>query len=111
MLLLSLGSDYNVFVVGKIWQSARERPLRDAIVHVTPRASSTITTAGLTLSGSFALLALIPVRPMRELAFAMAVGILLDTFIVRSVLVPSLLALFRRREPAAHRDAAKGAPG
>jgi RND superfamily putative drug exporter len=52
----------------------------------------------LTLAGSFALLALIPLRPMRELALALAIGILLDTFIVRSVLVPSLLALFRRRE-------------
>ena len=112
VLLLSLGSDYNVFVVGKIWQEARERPLRDAIVQVAPRASSTITTAGLTLAGSFALLALIPVRPMRELAFAMAVGILLDTFIVRSILVPSLLALFRRREATVDEGAhAKRAPG
>jgi RND superfamily putative drug exporter len=100
VLLLSLGSDYNVFVVGKIWQAARDRPLREAIIEVAPRASSTITTAGLTLSGSFALLALVPVRPMRELALAMAIGILLDTFVVRSILVPSLLALFRRREQA-----------
>jgi RND superfamily putative drug exporter len=100
VLLLSLGSDYNVFVVGKIWQAARDRPLRQAIVDVAPRASATITTAGLTLSGSFALLALIPIRPMRELAFAMAVGILIDTFVVRSILVPSLLALFRREGPS-----------
>src|SRR6185312_4941081 len=42
VLLLSLGSDYNVFVVGKIWQAARDRPLREAIVDVAPRASSTI---------------------------------------------------------------------
>ena len=96
VLLLSLGSDYNVFVVGRIWQTARERPLREAIVEEAPRASSTITTAGLTLGGSFALLALIPLRPMRELALALAGGILLDTFVVRSLLVPSLLALFRR---------------
>jgi RND superfamily putative drug exporter len=98
VLLLSLGSDYNVFVVGRIWQSARDRPMRDAIADIAPRTSSTITTAGLTLAGSFGLLALVPVRPMRELAFAMAVGILIDTFIVRSILVPALLAVFRRRE-------------
>jgi RND superfamily putative drug exporter len=97
VLLLSLGSDYNVFIVGRIWQVARERPLREAIAEVAPRASRTIVTAGLTLTGSFALLALVPVRPMRELAFAMAAGLLLDTFVVRSLLVPSLLALFRRR--------------
>jgi RND superfamily putative drug exporter len=96
VLLLSLGSDYNVFVVGRIWQEARTRPLREAIVFAAPRASATITVAGVTLAGTFALLALIPIRPMRELAFAMAVGILLDTFVVRSLLVPSLLALFAR---------------
>ena len=98
VLLLSLGSDYNLFVVGRIWQAARDRPLRDAIADVAPRTSAAITTAGITLAGSFALLAVIPLRPMRELALAMAVGILLDTFIVRSLLVPSLLALFRREQ-------------
>jgi RND superfamily putative drug exporter len=99
VLLLSLGSDYNVFVVGRIWQSARGRPMRDAIVAEAPRASATITTAGLTLAGSFGLLALVPIRPMRELALAMTIGILLDTFIVRSILVPALLALFRHDAP------------
>jgi putative drug exporter of the RND superfamily len=98
VLLLSLGSDYNVFVVGRIWQRARERPLRDAIAEEAPRSSATITTAGVTLAGSFGLLALIPLRPMRELALALALGIALDTFIVRSLLVPSLLALFAREQ-------------
>jgi putative drug exporter of the RND superfamily len=97
VLLLSLGSDYNVFVVGRIWQEAEKRPLREAIAYAVPRASRAITAAGLILAGAFALLALIPIRPMRELAFAMAVGILLDTFIVRSLLVPSLVAVFARR--------------
>jgi RND superfamily putative drug exporter len=96
VLLLSLGSDYNIFIVGRIWQEAERRPFREAIRYATPRASRTITTAGLTLAGSFALLALIPVRAMRELAFVMAVGILVDSFIVRSILVPSLAASFGR---------------
>lgn len=96
VLLLSLGSDYNIFIAGRIWQEAERRPLRDAIRHAAPRASRTITVAGLTLAGSFALLALIPIRPMRELAFVMAVGILVDSFLVRSILVPSLIAAFGR---------------
>jgi RND superfamily putative drug exporter len=107
VLLLSLGSDYNVFVVGRIWHSARTRPLREAIAIEAPQTSSTITTAGLTLGGSFALLAIIPLRPMRELALALALGILLDTFLVRSLLVPSLLALFRRREQGRELDATR----
>jgi len=96
VLLLSLGSDYNIFIAGRIWQEAERRPLREAIRYATPRASGTITTAGLTLAGSFALLALIPVSPMRELGFVMAAGILIDTFLVRSILVPSLIAAFGR---------------
>jgi putative drug exporter of the RND superfamily len=96
VLLLSLGSDYNIFIAGRIWQEAERRPLREAIRYATPRASGTITTAGLTLAGSFALLALIPIAPMRELAFVMAAGILIDTFLVRSILVPSLTAAFGR---------------
>jgi RND superfamily putative drug exporter len=94
VLLLSLGSDYNLFVVGRIWQEARRRPLRDAIVVAAPRASRTITVAGLALAGSFALLAFVPLRAFREFAFAMAVGILLDTFVLRPVLVPALVSLF-----------------
>ena len=96
VLLLSLGSDYNLFVTGRIWQEAERRPLRDAVAHVVPRASRTIAVAGMTLAGSFALLALVPIRPMRELAFAMSIGILVDTFVVRSLLVPSLIILFGR---------------
>jgi RND superfamily putative drug exporter len=96
VLLLSLGSDYNIFIAGRIWQEAERRPLRDAIRYATPRASGTIAIAGLTLAGSFALLALIPIRPMRELAFVMAAGILIDSFLVRSILVPSLMATFGR---------------
>jgi putative drug exporter of the RND superfamily len=96
VLLLSLGSDYNIFIAGRIWQEAERRPLREAIRYATPRASGTIAIAGLTLAGSFALLALIPIRPMRELAFVMAAGILIDTFLVRSILVPSLTAAFGR---------------
>jgi RND superfamily putative drug exporter len=94
VLLLSLGSDYNIFISGRIWQEARRRPFREAIRYASPRASGTISIAAITLAGSFALLALIPIRPMRELAFVMAAGILIDSFIVRSILVPSLAASF-----------------
>jgi putative drug exporter of the RND superfamily len=94
VLLLSLGSDYNIFISGRIWQEAERRPLREAIRTAAPAASGTIAIAGITLAGSFALLALIPIRAMRELAVVMCVGILVDTFIVRSLLVPSLMATF-----------------
>ncbi|MFL5796747.1 MAG: MMPL family transporter [Actinomycetota bacterium] len=97
VLLVALGSDYNVFVVGRIWQEARTMPLREAIRVAAPRASRAIGVAGLALAGSFALLAIVPLVPFREFAFAMAVGVLLDSFLVRTFLVPSLMTLFSPR--------------
>ena len=61
-----------------------------------PRASRAITTAGVALAASFGLLALIPLEQFRQLAIMMAVGIILDTVVVRSLLVPSLVALTGR---------------
>jgi RND superfamily putative drug exporter len=96
VLLVSLGSDYNVFVVGRIWEEARRRPLRDAVAVAVPRASRAITTAGLALAAGFGLLALVPLAQFREIAVAMALGIVIDTFVVRSLLVPALVVLFGR---------------
>jgi RND superfamily putative drug exporter len=93
VMLISLGSDYNIFLVGRIWQEARRRPLRDAIEIGGSRAARSITTAGFVLAISFALLAIVPLRPFREIAFAMAIGLLIDAFIVRTLLVPALISL------------------
>jgi len=96
VLLVSLGSDYNVFVVGRIWEEARRRPLREAVAVAVPRASRAITTAGLALAAGFGVLALVPLQQFWEIAVAMIIGITLDTFVVRSLLVPSLVVLFGR---------------
>ena len=96
VLLVSLGSDYNVFVVGRIWEQARHRPVADAVAVAAPGASRAITTAGVALAASFAMLAVIPLEQFRQLAITMAVGVLLDAIAVRSLLVPALVALFGR---------------
>ncbi len=96
VLLISLGSDYNIFIVGRMWEEARQRPLRDAIAVGSRRATRPITVAGLTLAASFAFLAIVPIQPFREFAFVMVVGILIDSFLVRSFLVPSLVSTFGR---------------
>src|SRR5690606_31131818 len=88
VLLLSLGSDYNVFLTGRIWQEARGRPLREAVRVAGARAATPIAIAGLVLAASFALLALVPLRAFHQLAFAMTFGLLLDAFLVRTLLVP-----------------------
>jgi putative drug exporter of the RND superfamily len=96
VLLVSLGSDYNVFVVGRIWDEARTLPAQDAVAVAAPRASRAITTAGVALAASFGLLALIPLEQFRQLAITMAVGVMLDSIVVRSFLVPALVALTGR---------------
>jgi len=111
VLLVCLGSDYNVYVVGRIWQEAERMPLREAIAFAAPRASKAIGVAGIALAASFGMLAVVPIDGFRELAFMLAVGVLLETFVVRSALIPALISLFggvsgwpgrmrRRPEPA-----------
>lgn len=93
VLLVPLGSDYNVFLAGRIWSEARVRPLREAVVVGGSRAATAITIAGIVLAFSFGLLGLVPLRAFRELAFAMFAGLLIDAFVVRTLLVPALIAL------------------
>ncbi|MFP5316674.1 MAG: MMPL family transporter [Acidimicrobiia bacterium] len=93
VLLIALGADYSIFGVGYIWAEARDRPLIDAIRVAVPRSTRAISAAGVTLAVSFAILAVVPLRPFREFAFIMAVGIMIDVFVVRSLLVPSMISL------------------
>jgi len=94
VLLVCLGSDYNVYVVGRIWQEAERMPLREAIAFAAPRASKAIGVAGIALAASFGMLAVVPIDGFRELAFMLSVGVLLETFVVRSALIPALISLF-----------------
>ena len=96
VLLVSLGSDYNVFVAGEIGREADRRPMREAVAIAAPRASRAIAVAGIVLAASFATLAIVPLRAFHELAFALAVGVLVDAFVVRSLLVPGLISFIGR---------------
>jgi putative drug exporter of the RND superfamily len=97
VLLVALGSDYNIFLVGRIWSEAGTRPLDEAIIAAGSGASHAISAAGLVLSASFAALALVPVAAFQQLAFVLAVGLLIDAFLVRSVLTPAVIALVGER--------------
>jgi RND superfamily putative drug exporter len=93
VLLVALGSDYNIFTVGRVWHEAHRRPMRDAVIDVLPTSARAVSTAAVILATSFGLLALVPLRPFAEIAFTLSLGVLLDALFVRSLLVPSLLAL------------------
>ncbi|MGH3478451.1 MAG: MMPL family transporter [Nocardioidaceae bacterium] len=93
ILLLGLGSDYNVFLAGRIWDEVDRRSLREAVRTASTRAARSIATAGIVLAGSFALLALVPLTTFHEIAIVMVIGLVLDAFLVRQLLVPALLVL------------------
>jgi putative drug exporter of the RND superfamily len=107
ILMLALGADYNVFLISRIWREAERRELKGAIRIAGSRASSAIGVAGLILALSFAAVWLIPIAAFRELAFAMFVGLMLDTWLARPLLVPALVSLFGSGpEPSPKDDAA-----
>ena len=104
ILLLALGADYNVFLVSRIWGEAERQDLRPAIRAAGSRASRAIAVAGIILALSFAAVALIPILSFREIAFAMCVGLLLDTLVARTLLIPALVSLFGRGVPVERPD-------
>jgi putative drug exporter of the RND superfamily len=94
ILLLALGADYNVFLISRIWSEAERGPLKPAIRTAGASAGRAITVAGLILALSFAAVMLIPIQSFREIGFALFIGLLLDTLIARTLLIPALVALF-----------------
>jgi RND superfamily putative drug exporter len=110
ILLLALGADYNVFLISRIWGEAEQGPLKPAIRTAGASAGRAITVAGLILALSFAAVMLIPIQSFREIGFALFIGLLLDTLIARTLLIPALVALFGSTEARAGPAAAPARP-
>jgi RND superfamily putative drug exporter len=100
VFLMALGSDYNILIMSRIREEAHELPLRDAVARAIGRTGSTITTAGMILGGSFAVLAVAGGSAgggqIQQIGYGVAAGVLMDTFLLRSLLVPSLVVLLGR---------------
>jgi RND superfamily putative drug exporter len=90
VFLVALGIDYNIFLMTRIREEAeRSGPRRGALTGLTA-TGGVITSAGLVLAGTFAMLGTLPVTALTEIGFAVAFGVLLDTIVVRSVMVTAL---------------------
>jgi RND superfamily putative drug exporter len=101
IFLLALGEDYNILVMTRIREEAQRGDLRSAIVRALGATGPTVTSAGLVLAGSFIVLAIVGGAgqgngQIRVIGIGLAVGILLDTFVVRTVLVPTTVQLLGR---------------
>lgn len=93
VFLVALGEDYNIFMVSGIWHKSRTMPLRRAIKEGVMESGSVITSAGLILAGTFAVLGTLPIQILVHFGIITAIGVLLDTFVVRPFLVPALTVL------------------
>lgn len=96
VLLVALGVDYNIFLMGRVREEARTRPTREAVAEGIRHTGRIITSAGVILAGTFSVLLVAPLQSLTQLGLAAAVGILLDTFVVRALVVPSLAVLLGR---------------
>ena len=101
IFLLALGEDYNILVMTRIREEARTLRLRDAVSRALAATGTTVTSAGLVLAGTFLVLVLVAGRgsggaQFRDIGVGLALGILMDTFLVRTLLVPSTVVLLGR---------------
>jgi len=94
VFIVALGEDYNIFMISSIWKKSRTMPLGRATKEGVSQTGSVITSAGLILAGTFAVLTTLPIQVLVQFGAVTAIGILLDTFIVRPFLVPALTVLF-----------------
>lgn len=93
IFLVALGADYTIFLMSRVREEAAQHDIKRGVQIALSRTGGVITSAGLILAGTFAVLATLPLRDLYQLGFTVAVGILLDTFVVRGLLVPAIVAL------------------
>lgn len=90
VFLVALGIDYNIFLMTRVREESLRHGTREGVLRGLTVTGGVITSAGLVLAATFAALSVIPILFLVQLAFIVAFGVLLDTFVVRSLLVPAL---------------------
>lgn len=93
VMLIVLAADYNVFLVHRIREESASLPLRDGVRVASARTGAIITAAGVILAGTFAALTASPLQMLFQMGAAVALGILIDALVVRSLLVPGIVTL------------------
>ncbi len=101
VFLMALGSDYNILVMTRIREEALHKPLRIAVRDAVAITGTTVTTAGVILAGTFAILGIAAGNgpgsaQIQQIGFGIAAGVIMDTFLVRTLLVPSIVVLLGR---------------
>jgi RND superfamily putative drug exporter len=97
VFLVALGVDYNIFLVARAREETLRHGTHDGILRALAVTGGVITSAGIVLAGTFSVLGVLPLVFLTEIGFVVAFGVLLDTFLVRSILVPALVLLIGPR--------------
>jgi RND superfamily putative drug exporter len=97
IFLVALGIDYTIFLMSRVREEARHHGTREGTLRALAATGPVITSAGIILAGTFAVLMTLPVTFIFDLGFMVSVGILLDTFVVRTIMVPAIVELFGDR--------------
>jgi putative drug exporter of the RND superfamily len=90
VFLVALGIDYNIFLMTRVREESLKHGTRRGSLIGLAATGGVITSAGLVLAGTFSVLATLPLTAFAEIGFAVALGVLIDTLVVRSVLVTGL---------------------
>ncbi|PAF36947.1 hypothetical protein CHH58_08855 [Terribacillus saccharophilus] len=93
VFIVALGEDYNIFMISSIWKRSKTMPLKQAIADGVAHTGGVITSAGLILAATFAVLTTLPIQILVHFGTITAIGVLLDTFLVRPFLVPAITAI------------------
>ena len=91
IFLVAVGVDYNIFLMARVREEAARHGTHEGMIRGLAVTGAVITSAGLVLAGTFAVLGVLPLVGLTEIGFLVAFGILLDTLLVRSILVPALV--------------------
>lgn len=97
VFLVALGVDYSIMLIARIREEMKVMPFDDAVRKGLERTGGVISSAGLILAATFLVLATMPIYELKLFGFIMALGILIDTFIVRPMLIPAVLVLLGKK--------------